>query len=80
MGRELVPQNNEIILYTTPEGTVRVEVIFQDESFWLNQKKMADLFGVEVDTVIYHLKKVYASGEHKEATPIRKSRIVQPEG
>jgi hypothetical protein len=33
MGKELVPQNNEIIFYTTPEGTVRVEVIFQDESF-----------------------------------------------
>ena len=80
MGKELVPQNSEIILYSTPEGTVRVEVVFRDESFWLTQKKMADLFGVEVNTINYHLKEVYASGELKEALTIRKFRIVQPEG
>lgn len=80
MGKELVPENNEIVLYTTPAGTVRIEVIFQDESFWLSQKKMSDLFRVEVNTINYHLKEVYASGELKEASTIRKFRIVQPEG
>jgi hypothetical protein len=80
MGKELVPNNNEIIMYTTPSGDVRIEVIFQDESFWLNQKKMADLFGVEVNTVNYHLKEIFASGELKEMPTIRKFRIVQPEG
>ena len=45
------PQEGEIILYTTPEGTARVEVFFQDETFWLSQRRMADLFGVEVPTI-----------------------------
>ena len=80
MGKELVPNNNEIIMYTTPSGDVRIEVIFQDESFWLSQKKMADLFGVEVNTVNYHLKEIFASGELKEMPTIRKFRIIQPEG
>ncbi len=80
MGKELVSNNNEIIMYTTPSGDVRIEVIFQDESFWLSQKKMADLFGVEVNTVNYHLKEIFASGELKEMPTIRKFRIIQPEG
>jgi hypothetical protein len=80
MGKELVPQNNEMIFYTTPEGSVRVEVIFRDESFWLSQKKMADLFGVEVNTINYHLKEIFATAELKEEPTIRKFRIVQPEG
>jgi len=80
MSNEIVPYENEIIFYTTPDGGVRVEVIYSDESFWLNQKKMADLFGVEVNTISYHLKEIFASGELKEEPTIRKFRIVQPEG
>jgi hypothetical protein len=74
------PQEGEIILYTTPEGTARVEVFFQDETFWLSQRRMADLFGVEVPTINYHLKEIYKSGELSEAATIRKIRIVQEEG
>lgn len=74
------PREGEIILYTTPEGTARVEVFFQDETFWLSQRRMADLFGVEVPTINYHLKEIYKSGELSEAATIRKIRIVQEEG
>jgi hypothetical protein len=74
------PREGEIILYTTPEGTARVEVFFQDETFWLSQRRMADLFGVEVPTINYHLKEIYKSGELREAATIRKIRIVQEEG
>lgn len=59
MSRGPTPSENdesEIILYTTPDGAVHIEVFFQNESFWLSQKKMAELFGVEVNTVNYHLK------------------------
>ena len=38
----------ELILYQTQEGTVRIEVLYESETFWLNQKKIAELFGVEV--------------------------------
>jgi hypothetical protein len=80
MNNELVPQENEIIFYTTPDGKVSVEVLFQEETFWLSQKRMADLFGVEVNTINYHLKEIFSSGELPEVTTIRKFRIVQTEG
>jgi hypothetical protein len=48
--------NNEIIFYTTPDGTKKVEVVFRGEDFWLSQKQIAEMFGVEVNTVNYHLK------------------------
>lgn len=70
----------EIILYTTSEGAARVEVFFQDETFWLNQKRMAELFGVEVPTINHHLKEIFESGELSTGATIRKFRIVQPEG
>ena len=75
-----IPEENEIIFYTTPGGTVHIEVFFQDESFWLTQKKMADLFGIEVGTINYHLKEIFKSSELAEDATIRKIRIVQKEG
>ena len=65
----------EIILYTNPQGHVQVEVYFEDETFWLSQKKMAGLFGVEVQTINYHLKKIFKSGELEENSVIRNFRI-----
>ena len=77
---EQAPMHNEIILYATPDGNVRVEVLFESESFWLTQKKMAELFGVDVRTVNEHLKNIYATSELEESATIRKNRIVQTEG
>lgn len=74
------PSQSDIIFYTTPDGQVHVEVFFQDETFWLSQKKMADLFGVEVQTINYHLKEIFKSNELREEGTIRKIRIVQKEG
>ena len=72
--------NSEIILYTSPEGKVKVEIIFEDETFWLSQKRIAELFDVEVNTINYHLKEIFKSGELDENSTIRKIRIVQKEG
>jgi hypothetical protein len=80
MNIDFIPPENEIILYTTPEGNVNIEVMFQNETFWLNQKKLAELFGVEVNTINYHLKEIFNSRELKEEATIRKFRIVQKEG
>ena len=74
------PNEGELILYQTPEGTVRVEVLYESETFWLNQKRLAELFGVDVRTISEHLQNVYRSGELTEAATIRKFRIVQAEG
>lgn len=80
MADEKTPQSNEILLYTTLDGAVRVDVLYEDESFWLNQKKMAELFGVESHTITYHLKEIYKSLELSELTTTRKIRAVQIEG
>jgi hypothetical protein len=74
------PENHEILLYTTPDGAVRVEVAFEDETFWLTQKKMSELFGIGVQTVNHHLQDIYKSSELSEIATIRKYRIVQTEG
>ena len=80
MSEELTPQYSDIIFYSSPEGNIYVEVIFNNETFWLSQKRMAELFGVEVHTVNYHLKEIFKSSELQEDTTIRKIRIVQKEG
>jgi hypothetical protein len=70
----------ELIFYQTPEGSVRIEVLYELETFWLNQKRIAELFGVELPTVSYHLKEIYASGELSPEATLRKIRRVQTEG
>jgi len=80
MGDDNQPKEGEIILYVTPNGVAKVEVYFQDETFWLSQRRMAELFDVEVNTINYHLKEIYQSGELQEDATIRKFRIVQIEG
>lgn len=49
---------NDIIFYSPPAGNVKVEVIFNAETFWLTQKRMAELFEVEVPAISKHLKKI----------------------
>lgn len=74
------PQFNDILLYAAPSGNTKVEVIFEGETFWLSQRKMAELFGKDVRTINEHLLKIFAEGELDAAATIRKFRIVQPEG
>ncbi|MDD3740659.1 MAG: virulence RhuM family protein [Bacteroidales bacterium] len=57
---------NEILLYTTPNGKVKVEMYLQNETIWLTQQKIADLFGVQRPAVTKHLKHIFATGELKE--------------
>lgn len=73
-------KETNIIFYTTENGAVKVEIRFEDETFWLTQKKLAELFGVEVQTINYHLKEIFKTGELVEQATIRKIRIVQTEG
>lgn len=62
--------NNEIIFYTTPDGNKKVEVVFQDETAWLTQKALAELFGVQVPAINKHLKNIFESGELVENSVI----------
>ena len=80
MTKNLTPQQSNFILYTSPDGQVKVDVFLQNETVWLTQKKMADLFGVEIHTINYHIKEIFGSGELKEDSVIRKIRITAADG
>jgi hypothetical protein len=54
---------NEILLYTTPNGKVNVENYLQNETIWLTQQKIAELFGVERSVIKKHLKNIFKSNE-----------------
>lgn len=59
---------NEILLYTTPNGKVKVEIFLHNESIWLSQQKIADLFGVQRPAVTKHLINIFNSGELQESS------------
>jgi hypothetical protein len=59
---------NEILLYTTPNGKVKVEIYLQNETIWLTQVKIADLFGVDRTVVTKHLKNIFKSNELAESS------------
>lgn len=72
--------NSEIILYTTPQGDVRLEVIVLDETVWLTQKAMGELFGVTKSTVSEHLSNIFLSQELIEDSVVRKIRTTAADG
>lgn len=74
------PITTNLLFYKTPSERAEVAVHFQDDTFWLSQKNMAELFGVEVNTINYHLKGIFKSGELDENSTIRNLRIVRTEG
>lgn len=61
---------NQFLLYTAPDGAVKVEVFFKDETVWLTQKALAELFGVKVPAINKHLKNIFESGELAEESVI----------
>lgn len=79
---ELIQSSLEsnILLYKTAQGETRIEVIFNNETFWMSQKRMADLFGVDRATIAYHLSQIYESGELTKEATCRKNQQVQLEG
>ena len=52
-------EQDQFILYTAPDGAVKVEVFFKDETVWLTQKALAELFGVKVPAINKHLKNIF---------------------
>ena len=80
MPDELPAPSGEFLLYQTEDGRIRVECRFSEESLWLSQKLMAELFDVSVPTVNEHLKTLYESAEIDPEATIRKFRIVRQEG
>ena len=71
---------NEFLLYTAPDGAVKVDVFLKDETVWLTQKALAELFGVKVPAINKHLKNIFESGELSREATVSKMEIVRPEG
>ena len=70
----------EFLMFTAQAGENSIEARYEDETIWLSQKLMGELFQVETNTINYHLKEIYKSGEADENRTIRNFRIVQTEG
>lgn len=75
-----VIEQSEILLYSTEENDVHISVAFYNETFWLTQKAMAELFAVDVTNINKHLKNIFESNELDETATIENFSIVQNEG
>lgn len=65
-------KNNQIIIYKTEDGQTKIEVKMENETVWLSQKQMAELFQKDVKTINEHIKNVFLEGELAESSVIRK--------
>ena len=79
MSDEPLP-NSGFILYQTEDGRTRIQCRFENETLWLTQAIISELFQVTVPTVNEHLKGIYADGELAAGATVRKFRIVRIEG
>lgn len=74
------PREGEIILYTTPEGTTRVEVFFQDETFWLSLNQIAELFQRDKSVISKHISKIFKEGELQYSSVVAKFATTAADG
>jgi len=79
---QIVKQNSftEFLLYTTPNGKVKVEIFLRDETVWLTQAKISELFGVDRSVVTKHLQNIFQEGELDKNSTCAKIAQVQTEG
>lgn len=77
---DLAPQQNNFILYTTPAGEVKLNVLLENETIWLTQKSMGVLFDTTPQNITIHLKNIFESGELNEKATCKEFLQVQTEG
>ena len=70
----------QFLLYNSAEENISVNAVIKDETIWLTQKAMAELFGTQVPAISKHLQNIFAEGELAKASTISKMEIVQSEG
>ena len=73
-------KGKNILLYTSPDGALKMEVSIDGETVWLSQKQMAELFGCSSDNAGLHLKNIFKEGELEELATTEESSVVQKEG
>jgi hypothetical protein len=75
-----IPERVGLAFYTNDAGEVEVEVYMTDENMWMSQQVMSQLFGVEENTITYHIQEIFKSAELEENPTTRKIRVVRNEG
>ena len=80
MKEEIIPIQDEIVLYQSEDGNVKVDVLFQDETVWLTQEQMAMLFGKGRTTITEHIANIFSEGELNEEVVCRKFRHTTQHG
>lgn len=80
--KNLVPDENQgdIVIYQTEDGDTKIDVRFVDETVWLTQQQMAELFQSSRTNIVEHIQHIYEEGELDEASTCRKFRQVRTEG
>ena len=73
-------QNNEILLYQTDDGKTKIEVRLEEETVWLSQVKMAELFQTTKQNISLHINNIYKEGELQEVRTVKDYLTVQTEG
>jgi len=68
------------LIYQTEDGRTKIDVLFEDDTIWLNQRQLSILYQKGVNTINEHIKHIFEDGELSEEATIRKIRIVQDEG
>jgi hypothetical protein len=73
-------ETSQFLIYTAPNGAVKVDVFIKDETLWLTQKALAELFGIQVPGINKHLKNIFESGELEESSVISILETTAPDG
>ena len=74
------PTGGDFILSTAPDGAVKVDVFFKNETVWLTQKALAELFAIKVPAINKHLKNIFETGELDEKAVCRDFRHTAEDG
>jgi hypothetical protein len=71
---------SDILIYQNQDGNIKIDVRLQEETVWLTQAQMGQLFGKDKRTISEHISNIYSEGELEKSSTIRKFRTVQTEG
>jgi len=78
--RDSAPPGGELLLYQTEDGSTRIECRFENETLWLTQAQMAELFQTTPQNITLHLKAIYGEGEQAEEATCKSYLQVRSEG
>lgn len=80
MNNKLLENNNDIIIYTTDDGQVKIEVRFEDENVWLTQNAMAELFDTTKQNISLHIKNIFEERELSENSVVKENLTTASDG